>query len=65
MPVIDSDTVLADVIFWEDIIGGEVQNKGKTEYPRSNNGRREKEARLKPLTNMYCLNPSFPSLIRQ
>jgi dTDP-glucose pyrophosphorylase len=51
MPVIDLDNELADVIFWEDIIGGEVKISEKLNVPVVIMAGGE-GSRLKPLTNV-------------
>ena len=51
MPVIDSNHILVDVIFWEDIIGGEIKIKEKLNIPVVIMAGGE-GSRLKPLTNV-------------
>ena len=51
MPVIGDDNSLADVIFWEDIIGGEIRAKEKLNIPVVIMAGGE-GTRLKPLTNV-------------
>ena len=51
MPVIDIKEILVDVIFWEDIIGGEITAKEKLNVPVVIMAGGE-GSRLKPLTNV-------------
>lgn len=51
MPVIDSNNNLVDVIFWEDVVGGEIRAKEKLNVPVVIMAGGE-GSRLKPLTNV-------------
>ena len=51
MPVIDGSNTLVDVVFWEDIIGGEIKKQEKLNIPVVIMAGGE-GSRLKPLTNV-------------
>ncbi len=51
MPVIDNGNTLVDVVFWEDIIGGEIRKQEKVNIPVVIMAGGE-GSRLKPLTNV-------------